>query len=107
MEKKDLDTRAETSHSRSRRNFLRAIGSAGIVSAAGPALMGARRSSTKLDHRSNEMESPIEVVRRFCAAWGKNMTSVELAAFFTDDAVYYNIPFAPIVGKDAIEKAIV
>ena len=32
------------------------------------------------------MESPIEVVRRFCAAWCDGMGSDDLAAFFTDDA---------------------
>jgi len=48
------------------------------------------------------MESPIEVVRRFCAAWSDNVGTVELAAFFTDDAVYHNIPFAPVVGREAI-----
>jgi len=32
------------------------------------------------------MESPIDVVRRFCAAWSDNVSTVELAAFFTDDA---------------------
>jgi len=28
------------------------------------------------------MESPIEVVRRFCAAWSDNIGAAELAAFF-------------------------
>ena len=82
-----------------RRKFLYAIGGAGIMSAAGLALMGARRRS--------EMESPIEVVRRFCSAWGDNMGAAELAAFFTDDAVYHNIPLAPVTGRKAIEKNIV
>ena len=40
------------------------------------------------------MKSPIEVVRRFCAASSDNMGAVELAAFFTEDAVYHNIPQA-------------
>ena len=53
------------------------------------------------------MESPIDVVRRFCAAWGDNLGAAELAAFFTDDAVYHNIPFAPVIGRQAIEKNIV
>lgn len=53
------------------------------------------------------MESPIEVVRRFCAAWGENKSATELAAFFTDDAVYHNIPMAPVTGRKAIEKNIV
>jgi len=33
------------------------------------------------------MESPIEVVHRFCAAWGDGMAADDLAAFLTDDAV--------------------
>ena len=53
------------------------------------------------------MESPIEVVRRFCAAWSDGMEANDLAAFFTDDAVYHNIPFAPVIGTEAIEKNIV
>ncbi|AKU98378.1 hypothetical protein AKJ09_05042 [Labilithrix luteola] len=52
------------------------------------------------------MESPIEVVRRFCAAWSNNIGAAELAAFFTDDAVYHNIPLAPVTGRDAIANNI-
>ena len=52
------------------------------------------------------MESPIDVVRRFCAAWGNNMAAAELAAFFTDDAVYHNIPLTPVIGRQAIAKTI-
>jgi limonene-1,2-epoxide hydrolase len=52
------------------------------------------------------MESPIEVVRRFCAAWKDNLGATELAAFFTDDAVYHNIPMAPVTGREAIAKNI-
>ena len=48
------------------------------------------------------MEGPIEVVRRFCEAWSGGMATGELAAFFTDDAVYHNIPMAPITGREAI-----
>ena len=48
------------------------------------------------------IESPLEVVRRFCAAWSKNTGAAELAAFFTDDAVYHNIPMAPVIGRKAI-----
>jgi limonene-1,2-epoxide hydrolase/nicotinamidase-related amidase len=60
-----------------------------------------------LDPGRSEMESPIELVRRFCAAWSDNRPTAELAAFFADDAVYHNIPFAPVIGRDAIEKNIV
>ena len=52
------------------------------------------------------MESPIEVVRRFCAGWSANIPTVELAAFFTDDAVYHNIPQAPVTGREAIASLI-
>ena len=52
------------------------------------------------------MDSPIELVRRFCAAWSDNIGSVELAAFFTDDAVYHNIPLAPVAGREAIADTI-
>jgi limonene-1,2-epoxide hydrolase len=48
------------------------------------------------------METPIEIVRRFCAAWSDSAEARELAAFFTDDAVYHNIPLAPISGREAI-----
>jgi limonene-1,2-epoxide hydrolase len=52
------------------------------------------------------MESPINVVRRFCAAWSDNIGTTELAAFFTDDAVYHNVPMAPIIGREAIANNI-
>jgi limonene-1,2-epoxide hydrolase len=48
------------------------------------------------------MESPIEVVRRFCAAWSEDMEADDLAAFFTEAAVYHNIPLAPVRGREAI-----
>ena len=52
------------------------------------------------------MESPIEIVRRFCAAWSNNLEVAALAAFFTDDAVYHNIPLSPVIGRGAIAKTI-
>jgi limonene-1,2-epoxide hydrolase len=78
------------SDSPSRREFLYAIGGAGIVSI--------------IDHRRSQMESPIELVRRFCAAWSNDAGAAELAAFFTDDAVYHNIPLPPVSGRAAIAK---
>src|SRR5437016_13142327 len=88
----------------SRRTFMlaaAATGGAEIVSPVGLALMGARRSANKIDRRRSQMESPIEVVRRFCAAWSDNVGAAELAAFFTDDAVYHNIAVAPVTGREA------
>jgi limonene-1,2-epoxide hydrolase len=52
------------------------------------------------------MESPLELVRRFCAAWSDNLGTAELAAFFADDAVYHNIPLAPVTGREAIANTI-
>ena len=105
MDKNELESRPGVSHPRSRRNFLYVVGGAGIMS-AGLALMGARRSATTIDRRRSQMESPIEVVRRFCAAWSDNVGAAELAAFFTDDAVYHNIPLTPVTGREAIAKNI-
>jgi limonene-1,2-epoxide hydrolase len=48
------------------------------------------------------METPIDVVRRFCAAWSDDVGTDDLAAFFTDDAVYHNIPFEPVTGRQNI-----
>jgi len=52
------------------------------------------------------MESPIEVVRTFCVAWSDNMGTAELAAFFTEDAVYHNIPQEPVTGRENIADTI-
>jgi len=54
---------------------------------------------------ANENESPIEIVRRFCAVWS-NVDPDEIAEFFTDDAVYHNIPMDPLTGPDAIKSFI-
>jgi len=48
----------------------------------------------------------MEVVRRFCAAWSDDIGAAELAAFFTDNAVYHNIPLTPVIGREAIAKTI-
>jgi limonene-1,2-epoxide hydrolase len=61
---------------------------------------------SQIECRRSQMDSPIEVVRRFCAAWSDNIGSVELAAFFADDAVYHNIPLAPVAGREAIADTI-
>jgi limonene-1,2-epoxide hydrolase len=54
---------------------------------------------------ANDNETPIETVRRFCAVWS-NLDPDEIAAFFTDDAVYHNIPMDPIAGRDTIKTFI-
>ena len=54
---------------------------------------------------ANENDTPIEVVRRFCAVWS-NGDPGEIAEFFTDDAVYHNIPMDPITGRNTIKPFI-
>ena len=47
----------------------------------------------------------IDLVRRFCAAWsGPDIP--QIMEFFTDDAVYHNMPLQPVQGKDAIKNVI-
>jgi limonene-1,2-epoxide hydrolase len=50
-------------------------------------------------------DSPVEVVRRFCAAWADGDLDAIVGAF-TDDAVYHNIPLDPVVGPEAIRAFI-
>ena len=51
------------------------------------------------------MAKPIDVVREFCESWATGNLDT-LMAFFTDDAMYHNIPVAPVNGKDAIRQTI-
>ena len=51
------------------------------------------------------MESPTDLVRRFCAAWSDNVSTVELIAFFADDAVYLvDVAEARSVGCDVVDE---
>jgi limonene-1,2-epoxide hydrolase len=50
-------------------------------------------------------DSPTDIVRRFCAAWGDGDLDA-LMAYFTDDAVYHNIPIDPVTGKEAIRATV-
>ena len=47
--------------------------------------------------------SPEDVVRDFCEAWSRRDVD-ELLNYFTDDAVYHNMPLDPVHGKDAIRN---
>jgi limonene-1,2-epoxide hydrolase len=52
------------------------------------------------------MADPIDVVQEFCDTWAKGDVDA-IIDFFTDDAVYHNIPIAPVTGRDAIRETIV
>jgi limonene-1,2-epoxide hydrolase len=51
------------------------------------------------------MANPIDVVQEFCDTWAKGDLDA-IMEFFTDDAVYHNIPIAPVTGRDAIRATI-
>ena len=52
-------------------------------------------------------ESASDLVRRFCEAWSaRPLDAAALAAYFSDDAVYHNIPIDPVKGRDAIAATI-
>jgi limonene-1,2-epoxide hydrolase len=46
-----------------------------------------------------------KIVTEFCNAWQRKNID-ELLGFFTDDAVYHNIPVEPAKGKEAIRGVI-
>ena len=48
---------------------------------------------------------PRQIVADFFDAW-RSMNADNVAAFFTDDAVYHNIPMERIVGRDAIRATV-
>jgi limonene-1,2-epoxide hydrolase len=48
---------------------------------------------------------PIELVSDFCTQWARGDIDA-LVGYFTDDAVYHNIPVDPVVGRDAIRSTI-
>jgi limonene-1,2-epoxide hydrolase len=49
--------------------------------------------------------SSTQVVQDFIALWPQGDTA-KLASFFSEDAVYHNIPMDPIKGRGAIEAAL-
>ena len=50
-------------------------------------------------------DAPIDVVQRFCDAVATGDLDA-VVAFFTDDAVYHNIPLDPVVGPAAIRATL-
>ncbi|MGH9028252.1 MAG: limonene-1,2-epoxide hydrolase family protein, partial [Acidimicrobiales bacterium] len=51
------------------------------------------------------MATPVETVTDFIAAWPAG-DAKKLASFFSEDAVYHNIPMDPIKGRENIEGAL-
>ena len=46
-----------------------------------------------------------ELVTEFCKLWSSPNPD-ELAGYFTEDAVYHNIPMEPVQGREAIKQFI-
>lgn len=55
------------------------------------------------------MSTPVEVVQdfvaTFIAAWPER-DAARLASFFSEDAVYHNMPMEPVNGREAIQAAL-
>jgi len=51
------------------------------------------------------MATPIEIVNGFCDQVAEG-DAAKAADFFSDDAVYHNIPLDPVTGRDAIRDTI-
>ena len=51
------------------------------------------------------MTDKLDTVRQFCAAFSR-MNPDELLEFFHDDAIYHNMPMAPVQGKAAIKTVL-
>ena len=56
-------------------------------------------------HQDKEanMSANTDLVVSFCKEWsGRDID--KLMSYFTDDAIYHNIPVAPVQGKDGIRS---
>jgi limonene-1,2-epoxide hydrolase len=51
------------------------------------------------------MRDPETTVREFCAAWPQRNVDV-LLDYFTDDALYHNMPLEPVTGKNSIREVL-
>ena len=50
----------------------------------------------------SDAQRNVEIIREFVSAWSR-LDPAELAAYFTEDGVYYNMPAAPVSGREAVE----
>ena len=48
------------------------------------------------------MSDAIDLIQRFCDEWGKGADVDTIVGYFTEDAVYHNIPVDPVTGHDGI-----
>jgi limonene-1,2-epoxide hydrolase len=82
-----------------RRRFAKAAGI--TLAATAVAALPSRPASAEI---VREPAPGTKLVERFCAAWSR-LDAQELAAYFTANAVYQNMPIPGVVsGRDAIEQ---
>ncbi len=55
--------------------------------------------------RESTMQLNEKVIRDFVEAWSR-LDAKELAAYFTEDGVYHNMPMGPIAGREKVEEFI-
>ena len=48
------------------------------------------------------MTSATDLIQQFCDEWAKGVDVDKILGYFTEDAVYHNIPVDPAIGHDAI-----
>ena len=51
------------------------------------------------------MSANTQLIEDFCRAWSR-LDPAELAAYFTEDGVYHNMPAGPVQGRAEIEQFI-
>ena len=51
------------------------------------------------------MSSNTKMIEDFCKAWSR-LDPAELAAYFTEDGIYHNMPAGPVQGRGEVEKFI-
>jgi limonene-1,2-epoxide hydrolase len=54
---------------------------------------------------SKPQQTGTEIIREFINCW-VSLDAAALAAYFTEDGVYYNMPSAPVAGRDNIQRFI-
>ena len=52
-----------------------------------------------------ETNENVEIIREFIEAWSR-LDAAELAGYFAEDGIYYNMPAAPVNGRENVEKFI-
>ncbi len=57
------------------------------------------------DHEDPTEQANERIIRDFVEAWSR-LDPTELAAFFSEDGTYHNMPMGPVSGRENVEKLI-